>query len=57
MSGRRTDGLCARSGKLAFRTKRKAIRGAAATGAKTGLTLYTYFCESCGHWHLTKSKP
>jgi len=48
---------CAKSGKKAFRTQRKARMSIERMEEVQGSRLYPYRCRDCGLWHMTSSAP
>lgn len=54
--GRRAP-RCHASGKVRYRTYKKALRFKERSTAMIQRRLYIYACPCCGDWHLTKSKP
>jgi hypothetical protein len=46
--------ICARSRKIGYRTKGKALKFAERSSQISGKDLYVYKCLFCDSWHLTK---
>lgn len=44
---------CPKTGKLAYRTRLKALRAAIKRMSKCNVRLTAYSCPNCGDWHLT----